>query len=893
MKKRVMFLLLVLVLPCVKASIFDWLTGRATEEAPITEQVKCIFSNSAQNDCFTSDGRFKCSGTGSCFTQVSGNNGEILTWKSSCGGEVSSITDGSDSSIEFKCPEMVVPSPVESSISEQVKCNFLNSNSMQKCYANDGKFSCTGVGECLFQVSGEKGTKLSWKSSCEGLAETIIDGVDENLEFRCQQVQTCTDSDGGKNYQLKGTVKNQNSESTDYCNSERTLTEYFCQDSGDGKPVVYTETHPCDYGCNNGACLQAPIPVCGNGLCESEDEKANCPKDCIKCYKDSDCGQSTTKKSCGSPFMAPAKGLYPDSNYACTSETRYICENPGTTNSRCGGGGGASCIPCPQGCKDGECLTTNPTTVKEPVPIAQTPCTDLDGGRNYGAKGYIKTQTGEHAEDVCESEGYLNEYYCVDDKIYSDRIMCPYGCKDGACLQHPVQIAECIDSDATNIVTVPNGVLHPPGEDRYLKGSVTYGNIVYKDYCTKIIYYTDSLGNKNMKFEKSFEGTGVIEEGCLDGKKPYETSYFECPMGCKEGACIKEEITEQIKCIFSGSDKDQQCYIAGSFTGADEGTKFCKGRESCIINYTGNKNQQTTWKSTCGGYQYTTQDGNNKEIIFTCAVGETNFAEIENKGFRFAYWQCYDGSESRSEDITSCKASETWQKYASEFCKGKCYKDRSKCGVNSFSVWNECYTEGATAIPIPTTVPTEPNAAVTVHTQGTLYYFFDDNCPHCKDMDKEIGMLKQKGFFNNFGAVVYNTKDMDISQKYEIKAVPTLILYKDKCIFRKEGFMKSDEIERWAYNAKCGELIEEANKIITEPMLVCKDSCPFDGKCYPFGYRKTGKYCSDEGNFKSQLDSDKACDNNFECSSNICVDSKCVSSALIDKIFDWLRKLFG
>ena len=78
-----------------------------------------------------------------------------------------------------------------------------------------------------------------------------------------------------------------------------------------------------------------------------------------------------------------------------------------------------------------------------------------------------------------------------------------------------------------------------------------------------------------------------------------------------------------------------------------------------------------------------------------------------------------------------------------------------------------------------------------------------------------------------------------------------------------------------------------------EGTLFCKDSCPLDGKCYPFGYRKNGEYCPDEGMFKEQLKSEEACDNNFECSTNVCVDGKCISSGLIQKIINWLTELFG
>ena len=73
MKEKIVFpflFLLLLFVPLVSASFFDWITGRTTEETQtsiITEQVKCAFINSnSEQKCFTADGKFACSGTGTC-----------------------------------------------------------------------------------------------------------------------------------------------------------------------------------------------------------------------------------------------------------------------------------------------------------------------------------------------------------------------------------------------------------------------------------------------------------------------------------------------------------------------------------------------------------------------------------------------------------------------------------------------------------------------------------------------------------------------------------------------------------------------------------------------------------------------------------------------------------
>src|SRR3989338_3999239 len=138
-----------------------------TIEPPTTvnEQVKCVFDNSNEmQKCYTDDGKFGCSGTGTCIADVSGDKGKKLIWKSSCEGYGYTILDGDNEYAEFKCQSTEPPI----TINEQVKCVFDNSNEMQKCYTDDGKFGCSGTGTCIADVSGDKGKKLILKSTCGG-----------------------------------------------------------------------------------------------------------------------------------------------------------------------------------------------------------------------------------------------------------------------------------------------------------------------------------------------------------------------------------------------------------------------------------------------------------------------------------------------------------------------------------------------------------------------------------------------------------------------------------------------------------------------------------------------------------------------------------------------------
>jgi hypothetical protein len=79
----------------------------------------------------------------------------------------------------------------QTTITETVKCLF-NSFEQQSCTSEKG--SCTtniaaatggGVVSCAVTIKGEKGEKITWKSSCGGYAYTIIDGVNEYAKFDC------------------------------------------------------------------------------------------------------------------------------------------------------------------------------------------------------------------------------------------------------------------------------------------------------------------------------------------------------------------------------------------------------------------------------------------------------------------------------------------------------------------------------------------------------------------------------------------------------------------------------------------------------------------------------------------------------------------------------------
>lgn len=359
------------------------------------------------------------------------------------------------------------------------------------------------------------------------------------------------------------------------------------------------------------------------------------------------------------------------------------------------------------------------------------------------------------------------------------------------------QNESCVDSDG--------------GKDVYVAG-ITKGKL------------SENNNEITELFDYCMSNSILVEAYCEEDEA--KSTNIDCPEGylCeninkgegKNGRCVaREQREEQVKCVFKNSKEEQRCDVAAAYTEIG-----CEGIETCIAEVKGYKGEKLTWKSSCGGYAYTKIDGENEYAEFDCTSGEVDIDEIEKNGFKNAYFQCYDGEESSSTGREACKSAEFWQKFAEQFCESHCKKkgEVEKCGVNTFSIGDECYLgEGL-----------------------------------CLERESVEGCCERWSQENN--------------------------IIKPACV----GEWDIEE-------NKCSWSCKEEEEF--EPALVCKNSCPLNEKCYPFGYRKAGEYCSDEGKFVEQ--GEENCDNNFECKSNVCVDGKCVSSSFIQKIIEWFKRLFG
>ncbi len=218
--------------------------------------------------------------------------------------------------------------------------------------------------------------------------------------------QNCKETDNGDDPQHKGTVSVNGKTYEDHCVVPNTLThmanpyliEYYCENGN-----VKNKTYECDYGCENGVCLEEP-----NNLCSDTDGGKN--------YYEIG---TVSGKVNGDSFSFTDECV--EDEYGYTYLREYYCE--GNTykyeDRMCN-------------CENGMC--------KE---VERTTCDDSDGGIADTIKGTVtityhwtdgSTTTDEYI-DKCRDSQTLLEYYCTSDGGMSSRyIDCEYECKDGACI---------------------------------------------------------------------------------------------------------------------------------------------------------------------------------------------------------------------------------------------------------------------------------------------------------------------------------------------------------------------------------------------------------------------------------------------------------------------------
>ncbi len=171
------------------------------------------------------------------------------------------------------------------------------------------------------------------------------------------------------------------------------------------------------------------------------------------------------------------------------------------------------------------------------IQISYVKCKDTDGNDPY-TKGTItgsyringRLKNYRDTDSCWNNNEYVVEFICVDDKKPEKvMVLCPAGCKNGACV--PV---ECTDSDGNDLST--RGTTTGLNSDRT-------AIITTQDYCAETV--TGPQTESGSLF--------VVEGQCLpDGRN--NGFHTVCPEGqtCQDGACVTSQEVPGCTKDFSG-----------------------------------------------------------------------------------------------------------------------------------------------------------------------------------------------------------------------------------------------------------------------------------------------------------------------------------------------------
>ena len=368
----------------------------------------------------------------------------------------------------------------------------------------------------------------------------------------------------------------------------------------------------------------------------------------------------------------------------------------------------------------------------------------------------------------------------------------------------PALRSNCSDSDG--------------GLNLYMKGSVTgllvIPNSLREDVC---------IGNNQIR-EMSCNSFGGVP------------SLLDCPYGCKDGACVKEQTLnstqQQTQPSCTDSDNGENYYLKGAATG----TSANDGSTKTLTDY-------------C--------DGNTlKEAFcsFSTFVGWKEYSCPNG---------CEDGACVKSDKSSKPSITDNTQKVE---------KHRILHRVARVCASNE-------TVDIPDSVT--------------------ENRPGIKLDTKNDEQIVDLNVFLNGGYWNFDCKPR----------------YFEHCIGDGSFDVWWDEWCEYKDVVEGGEVVVNTSKDNKEKKVVVADKttvevsgdgCFFDSAIVPFGIRLLDKndhpvFCNINKQFKAQKPENSACQNNYECLSNSCLEDKCVSlvselretRGMLEKIKGWFKKFFG
>ncbi|MFA6461355.1 MAG: hypothetical protein WCV90_03745 [Candidatus Woesearchaeota archaeon] len=257
---------------------------------------------------------------------------------------------------------------------------------------------------CIPQCAG----KTCGDNGCAGICGTCATGQTCNSTGSCV-APACSDTDGGKNLSVKGTVKGifgngQLGSKSDQCVNSTQLYEWSCNVDGNH---VMLDSLQCQTngGCKDGACVNlgcTPSTVANGTVGAYPGCAINCSYGfalsngaCVKvaCNSNADC-PATFTQSCNI-----------SNNQYNFKNASYICSNPGTAQAACLISA-ANTInnTCPYGCNGNVCATA-PTNCT-PGPTGKFQCGKQGVSTYYARKEYRNISCSTYYDPYMELCGY-------------------------------------------------------------------------------------------------------------------------------------------------------------------------------------------------------------------------------------------------------------------------------------------------------------------------------------------------------------------------------------------------------------------------------------------------------------------------------------------------------
>ncbi len=484
-----------------------------------------------------------------------------------------------------------------------------------------------------------------------------------------------------------------------------------------------------------------------------------------------------------------------------------------------------------------------------------------------------------------------------------------------------------------------------------------------KNYYQKGVTAWKVDGSYNKQEDYCLDSQSVSEGYCIpdadENGKSYMRISYSCENGCKDGACAQksaQKVSEKVACVFNGADKDNypNCY-------SDSGSFNCEsyaqedGVLRCISTVSGYKGEKITWKSSCGGYGYTILDGDDETVKFSCQT---------------VYENCPQGCTCHEGKVFECAIDKVP-------CPAGCSCDTTGvvlyCGkqvcIDSDNGKNY-YQKGAVSVKIIKDIPETKKdicAAESVIPEKADYYknllheaycynghdyaYDDFECPNgCKDgacvpfVQEEDEIIPEKEDYSSQGCQEKKCKELSKNCVHDDQMVleectfyirtkdgsceeitntrsrvldgacdeqKQLVMFCQGCqldestclpigtrLEKKESAYYCDINKKMTVqkeialacqnNYECETNICKSN--VCKPL--CEGCLDKENICLPIGTRTDVEYCDVDSALKSQRIETASCNNNFECGSNLCVDGQCIEKGAFTKIMDWFRKLF-